>query len=362
MHRVATSRPLGDTAIMAMCGTHIRSCIALTAMCAKQGRYGICSSSQAAVLAVSTLRMYSTSHVKYGILQRANDRFERFLDHRFPSFYIYYHTFMKGFKLLVEDMTEARKIKVKMDKTGIAYKELPYREMERLRLVRKDIIKTIPLIVISLPPFAICLVFLLMYLFPRQLLFHHFWTPQQQRDFKKLYHQQRARHHYSILTGMESTVPRVEAWMLRSHLLSLCTKVQSGAHPSVSDLQLVQPLFSGHPLGLYNMRSSHMRSLSAQLLLTPWLPAFMARGRLGAKALELLHLDRALGSLGVDQLSDAEVDEACYLRGLDTSCLSAGQCRQWLQQWLQLSSSVKESESSLLLHSMVLLSVNYPAP
>ncbi|XP_042563788.1 LETM1 domain-containing protein 1-like isoform X2 [Clupea harengus] len=306
--------------------------------------------------------MYSTSHVRQGLLQRANDQVERFLEHRFPAFYIYYHTFMKGSKVLLQDLIEARKIKVKMNTNGIAFKELPYREMERLRLVRKDIIKAIPMFLISLPPFAICLVFTLMYLFPRQLLFHHFWTPQQQRDFKKLYHEQRARHHYSILMGIESTAPHVEKWMLRSHLLSLCTKVQSGTHPSVSDLLVVQGLFTGHPLGLYKMRSSHMRLLSTQLLLTPWLPAFMARRRMSAKALEMLHLDRALRDLGVNQLSDSEVDEACDLRGLDTSRLSFGQCREWLQQWLQLSSHVKESETSLLLHSMVLLSVNYPSP
>lgn len=40
-----------------------------------------------------------------------------------------------GFKLLIEDMVEARKIKVKMNTNGIPFKELPYREMERLRLV-----------------------------------------------------------------------------------------------------------------------------------------------------------------------------------------------------------------------------------
>lgn len=54
------------------------------------------------------------------------------------------------------------------------------------------------------------------------------------------------------------------------------------------------------------------RLLSTQLLLTPWLPAFMARRRMSAKALEMLHLDRALRDLGVNQLSDSEVDEVRY--------------------------------------------------
>ena len=38
----------------------------------------------------------------------------------------------------------------------------------------------------------------------------------------------------------------------------------------------------------------------------------MARRRMSAKALEMLHLDRALRDLGVNQLSDSEVDEVRY--------------------------------------------------
>lgn len=53
--------------------------------------------------------------------------------------------------------------------------------------------------------------------------------------------------------------------------------------------------------------------------------------------------------------------QACYLRGLNPSSLTTSQCREWLLQWLQLSTQLTESETSLLLHNMVLLSVNYPS-
>lgn len=38
-----------------------------------------------------------------------------------------------------------------------------------------------------------------------------------------------------------------------------------------------------------------------------WLPGFLIRRRLTTKALDLLHLDRALDSLGLEQLSDEEM-------------------------------------------------------
>lgn len=84
--------------------------------------------------------------------------------------------------------------------------------------------------------------------------------------------------------------------------------------------------------------------------------------RLNSHAIELLQLDRALSRHGLHQLDDSELRQACYVRGLDSGSLSINQCREWLSQWLQFSSHLKESEVSLLVHSMVLLSANYPKP
>ncbi|KAK6308281.1 hypothetical protein J4Q44_G00215520 [Coregonus suidteri] len=88
----------------------------------------------------------------------------------------------------------------------------------------------------------------------------------------------------------------------------------------------------------------------------------MIATRLNSHGIELLQLDRALSRHGLHQLDDSELRQACYVRGLDSGSLSINQCREWLSQWLQFSSRLKESEGSLLVHSMVLLSANYPKP
>ncbi|XP_030625617.1 LETM1 domain-containing protein 1 isoform X2 [Chanos chanos] len=197
------------------------------------------------------------------------------------------------------------------------------------------------------------------YFFPRQLLIRHFWTPEQLVEFQGIYHAQRAQHHWTILKSLERAAPQLKDSRLQNSLLQLCRKVQSGAHPVVSDVHAVRLLFSGPPLGIRSLRPDQLRHLCPLLFLTPRLPAFLIGWRLNNHALELMHLDRAVLRLGLHQLNDSELKQACYVRGLNSDRLSPAHCKEWLSQWLQFSNHLKESETSLYLHSMVLLTVNY---
>ncbi|KAG7221725.1 hypothetical protein INR49_000092, partial [Caranx melampygus] len=304
-------------------------------------------------------RHYSSSKVRRGIgryvasrLQWANSKYEGFLQKRFPRFYLLYHTFVEGFKLLFRDFKDVRRIKAKMS-SGVKFQDLPYREMDKLRQFRRNMIKAIPLVMISLPPFANYLVFVLMYLFPRQLLIPHFWTPAQLLEFRGCI----------IPRGLGTTGPcskgsSVRA--LRSKMVSYrvvlktcalkwfhlndCSRhseVHNGATPQVSEILAVRRLFSGPPLGMKRMSVNHMRHISPLLFLTPRLPGFLVGRRLNSHALELLQLDRALSRLGPHQLNDSELREACYVRGLNADNLGVNQCREWLSRWLQVSSTLK---------------------
>nr|XP_023861292.1 LETM1 domain-containing protein 1 isoform X2 [Salvelinus alpinus] len=307
-------------------------------------------------------RHYSSPKSRLGIglqivsrLQGANAKYEQFLQRYFPRFYVLYHTFTK-------DAKEVTVIKTRMLTNSVEVQDLPYRDMEKLRQFRRDMIKAIPLLLISIPPFANYLVFVLMYLFPRQLLIRHFWTPQQQTEFQGLNHSHRAQHHWAVLKGLESAGSHVKDGRLKISLLDLCNKVQSGVHPNISDIQAIRGLFSGAPLSIKRINANQMRQLCPLFFLTPRLPTPMIGTRLNSHAIELLQLDRALSRHGLHQLDDSELRQACYVRGLDSGSLSINQCQEWLSQWLQFSSHLKGSEVSLLVHSMVLLSANYPKP
>ncbi|XP_043939389.1 LETM1 domain-containing protein 1 [Protopterus annectens] len=295
-----------------------------------------------------------TSKLKYISLQ-----YETFLKRRFPRFYVLHTTFMKGVRSLFLDAKEVKRIKIMMAEQNLNLEQLPYRDMEKLRQFRRDIIKATPLVLISIPPFANYLVFVLMYLFPRQFLIRHFWTPAQHKDFMAIYHRMRAQVYPEIVSCLQKVAPTLQDRHLERQLSHLCTKVQMGVHPEMSELQAVRTLFSGPPLGMRRLETQHMKNLSRVFLLTPHLPSFLLLRRLQSHTAELQHLDHALSRLGVQNLSEEELRSACYVRGLDSTHIDATECRNWLKQWLQLSTVLKDSEASLLLHSMVLLSTNY---
>ncbi|NXT25374.1 LTMD1 protein, partial [Syrrhaptes paradoxus] len=284
--------------------------------------------------------------------KRISGRYERFLERTFPRFYVLYATFTKGIQALFLEVKEIRKIKSKMSRQRLSAQQLPYREMERLRQVRRDtvpqrcrrgrqfrrdVIKAIPIGIIAIPPFANFLVIVLMYFFPRQLLIRYFWTPTQQVEFLDAYDAIRRDSYPDVVESLALAARSLPDAQLQQRLQEICAEVQRGSQPRAAELYAVRSLFSGSPLGLNKLRVSHVKALSQVLFLTPHLPAFFLRYRLRSHVLEIRHLDRAMLRLGLGQLSEEELKAACYLRGLNSTHLDTAQCRAWLEQWLGLS-------------------------
>ncbi|XP_055483145.1 LETM1 domain-containing protein 1 isoform X4 [Psammomys obesus] len=249
-----------------------------------------------------------------------NGSYHRFLGRHFPRFYALYTVFMKGIQMLWADAKKARRIKTSMWKHKVKFHQLPYREMEHLRQFRQDITKCLFIGVVSIPPFANYLVFLLMYLFPRQLLVKHFWTPKQQIDFLDIYHGLRKQSHSEIVTHLGRVGALVSDERLRWHLTDLCAKVQNGTHPASHDILPLRGCFSTRPLGLDHLPAPQMKALSRAVLLTPYLPPPLLRRRLKSHAAVIHQLDRALAKLGIGQLTAQEVKS-------NLSCRSC--CTMW---------------------------------
>ncbi|XP_049639476.1 LETM1 domain-containing protein 1 isoform X1 [Suncus etruscus] len=288
-----------------------------------------------------------------------NGKYHAFLNRRFPRVYLLYTIFMKGLQMLWADAKKARRIKTNMWKQNIKFHQLSYREMEHLRQFRRDITKFFFLGVISVPPFANYLVFVLMYLFPRQLLVQHFWTPEQKVDFLDVYHGLRKQSHPDVLHYLEKGIPLIPDAGLQKHMTELCTKIKRGTHPEIHEILALRECFSNPPLGLDQLQAFQMKALSRAMLLTPYLPSVLLRYRLRTHTTVIHQLDKALTKLGIGQLTAQEVKSACYLRGLNSNHIAEERCRTWLGEWLRISCSLKEAELSLLLHNLVLLSTNY---
>ncbi|XP_069735083.1 LETM1 domain-containing protein 1 [Phaenicophaeus curvirostris] len=291
--------------------------------------------------------------------KRINRKYERFLERTFPRFYVLYATFTRGIQALFVEVKEIQKIRSQMSRQRLSTHQLPYREMERLRQFRRDVIKAIPIGIIAIPPFANFLVIVLMYFYPRQLLIRYFWTQSQQVEFLEAYDAIRRELYPHVVESLALAARSLPEPQLRSRLQELCAEVQRGSQPRVAELYAVRSLFSGSPLALNKLQVSHVKALSQVLFLTTHLPVFFLRRRLRSHVLEIRHLDRALLRLGLGQLSEEELRAACYLRGLNSTHLEMSECRAWLEQWLGLSCKLQASDASLLANSMVLLSLNY---
>ncbi|OBS81065.1 hypothetical protein A6R68_20700 [Neotoma lepida] len=251
-----------------------------------------------------------------------NGTYHRFLGRRFPRFYALYTVFMKGIQMLWADAKKARRIKANMWKHNIKFHQLSYREMEHLRQRCQQ-------------------VSFRRYLFPRQLLVKHFWTPKQEVDFLDVYHSLRKQAHSEVITYLERASTLVSDERLRWRLTDLGTKVRNGAHPTAHDLLALRECFSTAPLGLNQLQALQMKALSRAMLLTPYLPAPLLRWRLKGHTTVIHQLDRALAKLGIGQLTAQEVKSACYLRGLNSTHIADDRCRTWLGEWLQISCSLK---------------------
>ncbi|XP_068068726.1 LETM1 domain-containing protein 1 isoform X3 [Anomalospiza imberbis] len=243
--------------------------------------------------------------------RRVSARYEQHLERSFPRFYLLYSTFKTGVQALLLEVQEIRRIRARMSQLQLSPQQLPYRDMERLRQFRRDVLKIIPIGIIAIPPFANFLVLVLMYFFPRQLLIRHFWTPRQQVEFLGAYDCRRRASYPAVLRELARAARSLPEPQPRQLLLQLCAQVQGGARPHLAQLLAVRSLFSGSLL-----------------------------------VLNRLHVDHV----------------ACYLRGLNSTHLGQAECRAWLEQWLRLSCELQASEASLLAHSLVLLSLNYGQP
>uniref|UniRef100_A0A4X2KK24 LETM1 domain containing 1 n=1 Tax=Vombatus ursinus TaxID=29139 RepID=A0A4X2KK24_VOMUR len=62
-----------------------------------------------------------------------NEKYNRFLERRFPRFYVLYSLFIKGFQMLLADAKKARRIKTFMTQKKLMFHQLSYRDMEHLR-------------------------------------------------------------------------------------------------------------------------------------------------------------------------------------------------------------------------------------
>ncbi|KAI0219858.1 hypothetical protein LSAT2_028626 [Lamellibrachia satsuma] len=222
-----------------------------------------------------------------------------------------------------------------------------------------DMVRVGPVVLISSLPFANYVVYPIAYLFPRQLLCRHFWTPEQRIDFALFYLKRRLYYYPSILHYMERHTSTIKDLGKRKVFEDILLKLERGAAPSVDELLDSKDLFVGQPFGLdylTKVHKIHKWHLAKTLNLSTRRHSFLLQD------VELLQCtDLAMLREGIDTLNLADLQQLCFTRGLNAKDVDQNELTQYLKEWTDISNNIDESSISLLLHLPVLLSYSRPS-
>ncbi|KAK2141191.1 hypothetical protein LSH36_1143g00033 [Paralvinella palmiformis] len=194
------------------------------------------------------------------------------------------------------------------------------------------------------------------YVFPRQLLCHHFWTEAQKEKFGIHYLRERLRYYPHIVEMMERQSVYIQDVTQRRLLQEIMFKLEHGRHPTVEELLEVKPLFINEPFGLSSMSKIHRWYLARSLSFST-----LYQSRFKNDAILLHNIDLALIREGLNMLSMEQLKSSCFYRGFNAEGQTEAELKTFLKQWLQLSQELDEKSLSLLLHAPVLLSYNKPS-
>ncbi|XP_073974983.1 LETM1 domain-containing protein 1 [Rhodnius prolixus] len=303
----------------------------------------------------SPLRKYVfSSYVEY------IKNYEVQLEKTFPSAIRIYRVFKIGVQDLYKDIKLFLGIIKKLNANKRNLECLTRKELEIYFQMPKDMYRVAPVLLISALPFANYIIFPLAYLFPRQLLSSHFWSLQQRVQFAVLDQKSRLRYYKPVFRSLQARLKQVKANLLYFSWRRCIALLGSGLHPSSAKILRCQPLFGkGQIYHMKNLTTHHIGSL---LRMHNMHPGWRRRKRLLDRA-KLIHLmDLAIVKEGgVEKLTNDEIRAACFIRGLNPTNMNTEETVVWLNEWVNISSNLREDHWSFILHLPILMAYNHPS-
>ncbi|XP_014612630.1 PREDICTED: LETM1 domain-containing protein 1 isoform X3 [Polistes canadensis] len=190
------------------------------------------------------------------------------------------------------------------------------------------------------------------------MLTHHFWTPQQKIDFNLYYYAKRFKYSRPLFYCMKIKTNHINDKLLKNKWCGIITSLGCGGHPTVENVISCIALFASAPYSLDTLDSKHMSKLLGIHELSVWKP--FRKRRLKERGMLIKRMDNAiLKEGGVTKMSVESLSWAVSFRGLNSVNMSAESMKDWLEQWIMLSTSVDYSTLSLLLHGPIFLAYNH---
>jgi len=284
--------------------------------------------------------------------------YDTVLEKRFPAAMQLYRTFFGGVKEFYKDMKRFLKVTKIANDSELGLRALTRSEIECYFQTPKDMVKIAPVLLISALPFAPYVVFPVAYMYPRVLLTSHFWTLQQQTEFKLQYLRQRLTYSKAVFRCLQAKLDSVKDVVDQERMRHIFGLLGSGTHPTADEILDTKHIWALPPYRLDSLSNRHLVYLCRQHGMSAGL---FKRGRLAERSYLVHHMDLAIKREGdVHNLPHEVLRNSCVLRGLNPSNLSHEQMVEWLRLWVRISEHVDGDNVSLYLHLPTLIGYNNP--
>ncbi|XP_068688274.1 LETM1 domain-containing protein 1-like isoform X1 [Montipora foliosa] len=267
--------------------------------------------------------------------------------------------FVGGSKQLGKDVKLMFEIQKKLKNNSYNWDILKTEEIIHLHQTRKDLLKSLPVVVAFFIPFLGYVVPFVAFLYPKQLLSRHYWQPHQKEKFVIQDITRRRRHYLPLVREVGRLALGYKAHSQSEDLMSTSVKVVEKQHPSNQELLNAVEFFKGELLSFDYLPRYHLKKLSHVWLISPWLPNRFLRSRLKRILKSVKKEDAALKRVGFRHLHEEQLKAVCHSRGLDTTDVDPEALVQWLADWVELSNAAGDTDESFMAHCAVFKTMNY---
>jgi hypothetical protein len=184
------------------------------------------------------------------------DSYINILEKKFPKTIYLYKSFQIGIKGFFEDFKQCLHLHWKIRNHGLD--ALTQDEIKLIFIMANDLKKIIPIILMSIVPFANYIILPLAFYFPHKFLTSHFWTKQDKQNFILKDHKKRAKYNQALLNCMENQIEVINDPKLLTKIKDVITVLNNGTHPIIDDVINCRKLFSGPPYSLYYIKREHV--------------------------------------------------------------------------------------------------------
>ncbi|CAH3190483.1 unnamed protein product [Porites evermanni] len=282
-------------------------------------------------------------------------------DSRVQKFRKVVDTFVAGSKQLGKDVKLMFDIQKKLKNSNYNWDGLKTEEIIHLHQTRKDLLKSLPVVVAFFIPFLGYAVPLVAFLYPKQLLSRHYWQPHQWEKFALQDVRRRTRYYLPVVreVGRLALSHKANINCQSTDLMSTSVKVVNKQHPSNEELLSAVEFFKGELLSFDHLPRYHLKKLSQVWLISPWLPKRFMRARLKKLLQAIQKEDAAIKREGLESLNEQQLKDVCHSRGLDTSDVDPEALVMWLADWVELSNAAGDMDESFLAHCAIFKAINY---